>query len=217
MNWNVHSNLAGKHALFNPSGVSWINYSAADEESIKVIFQRYCSQFSSEIGTVLHKYAEKRIKYRLRMHKPDKSNVLMYLLDAFIPWSVVNVEEIFDNLMNYVNDAIGFRMDPEVILYYSDNCFGTADAICFRDKELRIHDYKSGKTPAHIEQLKIYAALFCLEYKINPLSINYVLRIYQHGDILEETPTGEEIQQLMDKIVELDKVVAAWQKEDLIQ
>ena len=79
----------------------------------------------------------------------------------------------------YVNDAIGFKMTPEQILYYSDNCFGTADAILFRNNFLRIHDLKTGKIPAHMEQLEIYAALFCLEYKVKPADIEMELRIYQ--------------------------------------
>ena len=50
------------------------------------------------------------------------------------------------------------KMTPEQILYYSDNCFGTADAILFRNNFLRIHDLKTGKIPAHMEQLEIYAS-----------------------------------------------------------
>ena len=68
----------------------------------------------------------------------------------------------------YVNDAIGFRMSTEVVLYYSDRFFGTADAISFRNGFLRIHDLKTGKTAVHMEQLEIYAALFCLEYRVKP-------------------------------------------------
>lgn len=215
MNWNQHSNLVGKHALFSPSGYSWINY-GTDQDSLNVIFQRYRAQYSTYIGTILHEYAQKRIKYRLRMHKSDKSNVLMYLLDAGIPMSVIDLENGFDNLMTYVNDAIGFRMDPEVILYYSDNCFGTADTIYFKDKELRIHDYKSGKIPAHIEQTEIYAGLFCLEYKIDPLDIKTTLRIYQNSDILEEEPEPERILAITKQIIELDKIVTKWKVEDKI-
>ena len=140
MNWNSHGNLIGKHALFNPSSVHWLNYST-DEDSLDAIFARYKAQYSTTIGTTLHEYAEKRIRYRLRMYKTDRNNVMMYLLDKGIPMSVIDMEFLFENLMHYVNDAIGFRMEPEVILYYSENCFGTTDAIYFRDKELRIHDY----------------------------------------------------------------------------
>jgi len=107
----------------------------------------------------------------------------------------------------YVNDAIGFKMTPEQPLYYSDNCFGTADTICFRDNLLRIHDFKSGVIKAHMEQLRIYAALFCLEYKIKPGNIDMELRIYQSNDIVTENPTAEIIVPIMDKIITFDKII----------
>lgn len=215
MNWNTHSNLIGKHALFSPSSVHWLNYST-DEDSINAIFARYKAQYSTLIGTTLHEFAEKRIRYCLRMYKTDKNNVMMYLLDKGIPMSVIDMDFLFDNLFHYVNDAIGFRMEPEVILYYSENCFGTTDAIYFRNKELRIHDYKSGQTPTHIEQPLIYAALFCLEYDIKPMDISTVLRIYQANEIVESTPEPEEIQNAMDQIIRLDKIVSKWKAEDVM-
>lgn len=85
-------------------------------------------------------------------------------------------------------------MTPEQPLYFSDNCFGTADAISFRKNELRIHDLKTGSTPANLKQLEIYAALFCLEYNKDPTSIKIVLRIYQNNEIFEEEPEGSVIQ-----------------------
>lgn len=213
MNWNMHSNLIGKHALFNPSGISWLNYNL-EENGIDSVFQRYKAQYATTIGTTLHEYAEKRIKYRLRMFKSEKNNVLMYLLDKGIPRSVIDIEYVFDNLLQYVNDAIGFRMDPEVILYYSDNCFGTTDAIYFRDKELRIHDYKSGKVSAHIEQPRTYAGLFCLEYGIKPKDITTNLRIYHAEEMIEETTDPEELEAIMTQIIKLDKIVSKWKEED---
>ena len=110
-----------------------------------------------------------------------------------------------DNM--YVNDAIGFKMTPEQILYYSDNCFGTADAILFRNNFFRIHDLKTGKIPAHMEQLEIYAALFCLEYKVKPGDIEMELRIYQNNEILYHNPTAEDIVPIMDRIITFDKVI----------
>ena len=74
-------------------------------------------------------------------------------------------------------------MDTEVVLYYSPNFWGTADSICFRDNVLRIHDLKTGTGPIHEEQVLVYAALFCLEYKIRPGDIEMELRIYQNDDI----------------------------------
>lgn len=107
----------------------------------------------------------------------------------------------------YINDAIGFRMEPEVVLKYSLNCFGTADAICFRNKTLRIHDLKTGETPAKMDQLMIYAALYYLEYGVNPNNIRTILRIYQFNDFVEYEPEPEEIKQIMDIIIEFDGVL----------
>ena len=107
----------------------------------------------------------------------------------------------------YVNDAIGYRMTPEQVLYYSDNCFGTADAIGFWNDILRIHDLKTGESPTSIHQLEVYAALFCLEYRIKPIDIEMELRIYQTDDILVHRPTVEDIAPIMDKIIVFDKTI----------
>ena len=216
MNWNTHSNLIGKHALFSPSGYHWLNYDMESEEFPDLVFKKYKAQYSTVIGTVLHEYAEKRIRYRLRMYKSEKNNVMMYLMDAGVPMSVIDLDLIFDNLYQYVNDAIGFQMDPEVVLYYTENCFGTTDAIYYRNKELRIHDYKSGIVPAHMEQPLIYSALFCLEYAIKPVDISVHLRIYQANEIVEEDPEPERIQSTMERIISLDKIVSKWKAEDKI-
>ena len=114
----------------------------------------------------------------------------------------------------YVNDAIGFRMTPEQVLFYSENCFGTADTIAFNKDFLRIHDYKSGVTPAKMEQLLIYAALFCLEYRKKPGNIGMELRLYQSDDITIATPTAEDIAPIMDKIVTFDKLITKLKSEE---
>ena len=98
-------------------------------------------------------------------------------------------------------------MEPEVVLFYSERFFGTADTISFKDNFLRIHDLKTGVTPAKMEQLMIYAALFCLEYKIKPGTISIELRLYQNDDILIHCPQADEILPIMDKIVRLDKIL----------
>ena len=98
-------------------------------------------------------------------------------------------------------------MEPEQVLYYSDNCFGTADAISFRQNLLRIHDLKTGVTPAHMEQLMVYAALFCLEYKLKPHNIDMELRLYQNDQVLIHCPQADEIVPIMDKIVAFDKAI----------
>ena len=114
----------------------------------------------------------------------------------------------------YVNDAIGFRMSPEVQLYYSENCYGTTDAISFtnnihKSKKyfLRIHDLKTGVTPASLHQLEIYAALFFLEYKIRPEDTEIELRLYQNDDVLIGKPKTKDIKPIMNKIILFDKVI----------
>ena len=183
MNFINHSNLEGLHAVFSPSQCSWLRYD--DEKAIEV-----CSnKKAAELGTRLHEWAKTTIDLKLKQPRSKKT---IYM---------------------YVNDAIGFKMDTEVVLYYSDRFFGTADAICFRDNILRIHDLKTGKTAVHIEQLEIYAALFCLEYKVKPSDIGIELRIYQNNEVLYHNPEPEEIKDIMDKIVYLDKILEKYEKE----
>ena len=98
-------------------------------------------------------------------------------------------------------------MNTEVVLFYSERFFGTADAISFRNNMLRIHDLKTGSTPVKMEQLEIYAALFCLEYKIKPGEIDMELRIYQNDEVLVHNPTAEDILPIMDRIVHLNKIL----------
>ena len=107
-----------------------------------------------------------------------------------------------------------FKMSTEVVLFYSERFFGTADAICFRNNYLRIHDLKTGKTPVHMEQLMIYAALFCLEYKIKPGDIEIELRIYQNDEIVYFNPTAEDIAPIMDTIIHLDKILQKLESEE---
>lgn len=183
MNFINHSNLEGLHAVFSPSQCSWLRYD--DEKAIEV----YSNKKAAELGTRLHEWAKTTIDLKLKQPRSKKT---IYM---------------------YVNDAIGFKMDTEVVLYYSDRFFGTADAICFRDNILRIHDLKTGKTAVHIEQLEIYAALFCLEYKVKPSDIGIELRIYQNNEVLYHNPEPEEIKDIMDKIIYLDKILEKYEKE----
>jgi len=177
VNFNKHSNLEGQHAFLGASKYHWINYNEAK------LIESYTNYMAAQRGTILHEFAAQCIRFRQKLPKSKKT------------------------LNMYVNDAIGFRMTPEQPLYYSENCFGTADAICFRDNTLRIHDFKSGVTPARMEQLEIYAALFCLEYKVNPSNIDIELRIYQSDEILYHKPTAEDISSIMDKIITFDKII----------
>ena len=177
MNFNKHSNLVGQHAFLGASQFHWINY---DNDKIA---ERYSAALAKMKGTELHDFAATCIKLGQKLPKSRKT------------------------LNMYVNDAIGYKMNPEQVLYYSDNCFGTADSIVFRNDLLRIHDLKTGVTPAHMEQLYIYAALFCLEYHIKPSEIEIETRIYQSDDILVDNPTAEIIVPIMDKIITFDKII----------
>ena len=172
-----HLNLEGLHAPFSPSQSSWLRYD--DDKALEV----YSNKKAAEMGTRLHQWAKDTIDLQIKQPRSKKT------------------------IYAYVNDAIGFKMNTEVVLYYSDRFFGTADSISFRNGVLRIHDLKTGKTPVHMEQLEIYAALFCLEYKIKPDEIEMELRIYQNDEIIYFNPTAEDILPIMDKIVHLDKLL----------
>ena len=130
MIFNNHSNLEGQHAFLGASKYHWINY---DETKVADAYSKF---LATQRGTVLHDFACQCITLGQKLPKSQKT------------------------LNMYVNDAISFRMVPEQILFYSENCFGTADTIVFRNGTLRIHDLKTGVVPAHMEQLEIYAALF---------------------------------------------------------
>ena len=211
MIWNDHSKLRGKHAILSPSGSSWLNYSLEDPSQM---FARYASQYATEIGTLAHSFAEDRIRYRLKLNKAEKNSFLTYLLTNGIPRSVIDLDYIYPTVLMYVNDCIGFRMDSEVIVYYSDNCYGTVDAISYFKDSLIINDLKTGKIPAKIEQLKTYAALFCMEYKIKPERLDISLNLYQGGEIFNCTPMSEEIEDIQEQIITLDKMISQWILED---
>lgn len=211
MIFNKHSDLAGQHAFLGASKFYWLNY---DDD---VLLTRYQQQYATTIGTVLHKLASDCIKNNIRLSKSaDKHLITLELIRNDIPIDYVDVASILETLVPFVNDAIGFKMTSEQVLYYSENCFGTADVISFRNGVLRIHDYKSGSLPAHMEQLLIYAALFCLEYKINPRDISEIeLRIYQNGEILYHKPGPDEIIDITKKIVNADNVITTFTSKEV--
>lgn len=185
MIFNKHSDLEGLHAFLGASKYHWIRY---DEEKL---VNTYLNFMAAQKGTELHEFASECIRLGQKLSSSKKT------------------------LNMYVNDAIGYKMVPEQVLKYSYNCFGTADAICFRKNLLRIHDYKSGVSPANMDQLKIYAALFCLEYKTKPSSIDMELRIYQNDEILFDTPPSGEINEIMDKIITFDNILNKIQAEEV--
>jgi hypothetical protein len=114
----------------------------------------------------------------------------------------------------YINDSIEHRMNCEQVLYYSENCFGTADAISFRYKTLRIFDLKTGVIPGSVHQLEIYAALFCLEYEMDPYKINMELRIYQDNEVVVYDADPDDIAYIMEKIVEFDQQIRQLRLEE---
>lgn len=205
MIFNKHLELEGKHALLSPSKHYWINY---DDEGL---LKSYVSSFATDIGTLVHDYAKDRIRYRLPMEDcpAEKNALLAFLLRNYIPWRAIDMDRIFYNLVPYVNDAIGYKLESEVVLKYSDLCFGTADAIGVRRGMLRIHDLKTGVTPASMDQLMLYAGLFFHEYKrdYRPTTMKVELRIYQNAEITVYNPTADEIRGIMEKIVHGDMVI----------
>lgn len=211
MNYNKHLNLEGKHAFLGASKSSWLNKS--DEQLIS----SYARGYIASIGTALHDIARKHIKHNFKLNKSSKREIFLSLIeDYYIPGKVLDIaidyDMVFDNMMNYVNESIAYRMVPEQILYYSDDCFGTADAISqldmvFKHKILRINDLKTGTTPVHIEQLLVYASLFLLEYNTKPHEIDIELRIYQNNEIIEHKPEADEIVPIMNRIITADKLL----------
>ena len=182
MRFNEHSNLNGLHAVFAPSKSSWLRYD--DNKALEV----YQNMKASEMGTLLHAWAKNTIDLKI---KQPRSNKTLYA---------------------YVNDAINFDMSTEVVLFYSIRFFGTADAICYRKEKngrfkLRIHDLKTGEKPVKVEQVRIYAALFCLEYDVRPSDIDIELRIYQNDEVMIDEPTADDIAAIMGIIIHLEKLV----------
>jgi len=186
MKFNDHFKLAGKHSFMSPSSFSWVNY---DEQKMDA---RIYASFAAKRGTDLHDLAQRAI--RLGVKLPDTQ----------------------ETINAYVNDCIGFRMTPEQTLYYSDNCFGTADAIGFRDNKLRIFDLKTGINKTSMMQLYIYAALFCLEYQFKPVTLEYDLRIYQNDDVYGEHDPEViilEVTRIMSQIIVFDKRIKELEME----
>ena len=182
MHFKTHSELEGLHSFLSPSNYHWLNYTP--EKLVSV----YKHQKQKEEGTVLHNFAAMAIQKRIKLAKIKRA------------------------LNMFVNDAIGFKMTPEQVLYYSHNSFGTADAISFRENLLRIHDLKTGISKPSFKQLHIYAALFCLEYDINPEDIFMELRLYQGTGYEVDIPDGAYIRDVMNIIVEFDGVLEDYKK-----
>lgn len=209
MIWNDHSNLKGKHSVLSPSQNSWLRYS--EEDNYNSLYRRCMSEYSATAGTVIHDYAQQRIINRLPMSGDEQNAIMLELIRNGIPNYAIDIYQFYQTLVEYVNDTIDYGMSPEVTLYYSENAFGTCDAIRYHRRNLRIHDLKTGTKPAGFDQLIVYAAYFFLEYgkkmKLKPESVDTELRLYQSSEISICHPDPEDIYAAIDKIVELDPII----------
>ena len=191
------------------------------EESIRNI---YYSRFAKDVGTIIHAWAADRIFYRMNVVKSDSRSLFIYIMTEYeklthepMPRNVASyyVDRCFPNVMTYIKDAIGFRLDPEIKLMYTNEFYGTADVIAYKKGEyLRIHDLKTGLLSAKLRQLEVYAAFCCLEYGIDPREISLIeLRIYQNDEVLVGNPPGEIIYDLMERIKKTRNVFEKIKKE----
>ena len=226
MQFNKHFNLRGLHAPFSPSQSTWIRYD--DERALT----RYNNRHRSQLGTEIHEYAKSQIDLCHRINDSMSTKQIIQNIETYIYvkyTALKNIQyglsliaglkrlpkEVFETVRLYVNDAIGFKMEAEVILYYSDYFFGTADAISYRDNILRIHDLKTGDKDVSMDQLLVYVCLFLLEYKEIKLSeIKEIeLRIYQRGEYVFYNPPVDEILPIKDQIVHFTKLFESTDKE----
>lgn len=188
-----HPKLEGTHAILSPSNYHWLS---DDEEKLR---KRLKNARAAARGDSLHALAAHAISEGVRLF-PDGSTLSLY-----------------------VNDAIDFGMLPERTLFYSLDAFGHTDAIGFEEYDtpegnilgfLRIHDLKTGVSPASMKQLYVYCAFFCLEYEFMPYEIEGELRLYQN-DAIEYTPIDRIIlTQVISTILAHQRVVDEYKMED---
>jgi len=198
MKFNRHSEFEDTHAFFSPSQPYWLNY---DKEKL---IRAWDNRDAQNKGTRLHALVAEMIRcYKL--------------------YGTPSPEDFVDDTFGlYFRDACHFWMEPEVTLVYSDICYGHADTIQFYENErlLRIHDLKTGSTPAKFLQLETYAAQFFAEYGEHILwkygipveDCNIELRIYQANDIQIENPSNAYI---LNEITGLIREKHTWLSEEL--
>lgn len=172
-----------EHAFLSPSNHHWLNYTP---EKLK---QVWGARTAKELGTRLHIFAQESIELGIKLHPAHHPTVSLY-----------------------VNDCIDYGMHPEVHLEYDINCFGTADALLFKHNVLHIWDLKTGSNRVHHTQLFIYAAIFCLQHRIDPYSITYDLRMYQNARVAQALTYPETIAKTMAKIVEFSELIESEKK-----
>lgn len=187
-----HFRYEGKHSFLSASQYHWLS---DDEDKLRARFQ---NKMAAALGTEKHELAARLIKLGIKL--PDTGQTLN----------------------SYVNDCIGHRMTPEVMLFYSENCFGTADAIDFRINpktkmmRLRVFDLKTGETKASVKQLWVYIAVFCLEYEVDINEIEVDARIYQSDLIHRFDIDPLDILEVQAKIRRNDEIINEARMEALL-
>lgn len=213
MNFKKHLELNGGHAVFGASQNAWLRYD--DDKMI----DRVNSLMAKSLGTEIHEFARSQIEMRIRSRsiKNLMDSLMTYIYRKYFDETKDELSaygekllngilrmsrDIFATVQTYINDCVGFCMTPEQKLCYDPvYFFGTADCISFRDNELRIHDLKTGRVQAHMDQLMIYVAFFCLEYNVDPRKMKLIeLRIYQNNEVMVHRPEIDEIMDMMENI-----------------
>lgn len=184
MQFRAHPALDGTHALLSPSNPSWLNYTTDK------MADRFYTLRMAALGVALHALAHDAIKLGIRLERDSDKT-----------------------LEQYVADGIAYKMKVEQLLYYSPNCYGTADTISFWNNTLRIHDLKTGINKTTEYQLFVYVALFCLEYQFSPFEITIECRIYQHGSYVVYSPHPDEIVHIMSHIILMDQTINELREE----
>ena len=213
--FNSHPEIKdGSHAIFAPSKKLLSRKDFTTEQ----LEQRIQSDWAAFIGTEIHKVAARMIEEKQSVTKAGvRALIFDQLYQAHVPRQLINPDSYLDTVVPYIKDAIGFDLVPEQILcYHPKLAFGTADAIRYNPvtHELRIHDLKTGKMPASLDQLIEYAAYFFLEYHIKPGDVNTTLCIYQNGEVLTGLPKASDIVPIIDRAVTLVKWYRANYEEE---
>ena len=187
MIWKDYSGLKNTHSFLSPSKHYWLNYSP------EKLISTYENYKKVALGTQYHALAAELITLAVRLP---------------------NTRASFNS---FVNDAIGFKMKAEIVLFFSDNCYGTADAISFSNGILRIHDLKTGRSPGSMNQLLIYSGLFCLDYGVAVQEVREIhLRLYQNEEIIELSPTIDDIFDIVTKIQEAEKIIESVNTDSIL-
>jgi len=183
MFWKNHADIEGRHATLSASKYHWIRYN--DDK----IVDTYMTRLDAMKGTQLHELAKHLIEMKVKL--PDTTATLN----------------------QYVNDCIGLRLSPEVMLVASANAFGTADAIGYRKipgqnrYKLIIADLKTGVHEASFDQLLIYVVFFCIEYKVDIMTIDVELRIYQNDEVRIFEPQLDDIIPIRERLLSADAII----------